>query len=148
MSFSLTHPAGTVTQAEDAASAWPATAAAADAELARLAELLSGAGVTVLPAAGVLAVPGFAAGPGDTAGIRVRTTSNPPHALYVIAAGRITPHAGADSAFAHLHPLIEAAARPATDAVPRPSSRATRTACPTPRPTDTTPAGRLARPAP
>ncbi|MFD9078272.1 hypothetical protein [Streptomyces erythrochromogenes] len=112
MSFSLTHLASTVTQAEDAASAWPATAAAADAELARLAELLAEAGVTVLPAAGILAVPGLAAGPGDTAGIRVRTTSNPPHALYVIAASRITPHAGADSAFAHLHPLIEAAARP------------------------------------
>ncbi|MGO4459889.1 hypothetical protein AB4039_21715 [Streptomyces sp. M-16] len=106
MSFSLTHSAGTVTQAEDAASAWPATAAAADAELARLAELLAEAGVTVLPDAGVLAVPGLAAG------IRVRTTSNPPHALYVIAAGRITPHAGADSAFAYLRPLIEAAARP------------------------------------
>ncbi|MFE5723316.1 hypothetical protein [Streptomyces erythrochromogenes] len=89
MSFSLTHPAGTAAQGEVAASAWPATAAA-----------------------GVLAVPGLAAGPGDTAGIRVRTTSNPPHALYVIAAGSITPHVGADSAFAHLHPLIEAAARP------------------------------------
>ncbi|MFG2667668.1 hypothetical protein ACGFY6_25915 [Streptomyces sp. NPDC048387] len=111
MSFSLTHPAGAVTQAEPAVSAWPATAAAADAELARLAELLAEAGVTVLPAAGVLEVPGLAAGPGDTAGIRVRTTSNPPHALYVIAAGSITPHAGADSAFAHLHPLIEAAVR-------------------------------------
>ncbi|MEW1639306.1 hypothetical protein AB0469_35290 [Streptomyces sp. NPDC093801] len=112
MSFSLTHPANTVTQAEDAASAWPATAAAADAELARLAELLAEASITVLPAAGVLTVPGLAAGPGDTVGIRVRTTSNPPHALYVIAAGHLTPHAGADSAFAHLHPLIEAAARP------------------------------------
>ncbi|MEU2454823.1 hypothetical protein ABZ605_32635 [Streptomyces sp. NPDC012765] len=112
MSLSLTHPAGPVTQAEAAASAWPATAAAAEAELAHLAELLAEAGVTVLPASGVLAVPGLAAGPGDTAGIRVRTTSNPPHALYVIAAGSITPHAGADSAFAQLHPLIEAAARP------------------------------------
>ncbi|MFE5714526.1 hypothetical protein ACFQ7J_27400 [Streptomyces sp. NPDC056501] len=112
MSFSLTHPAGTVTQAETAASAWLATAAAADAELARLAELLAEASVTAIPAAGVLAVPGLAAGPGDTAGIRVRTTSNPPHALYVIAADRITPHAGADSAFTHLRPLIETAARP------------------------------------
>ncbi|MFJ3817812.1 hypothetical protein [Streptomyces sp. NPDC090056] len=111
MPFS-THPVGIVAQAEDAAYAWPATAAATDAELAHLAELLTEAGVTVLPAAGVLAVPGLAAGPGDTAGIRVRTTSNPPHALYVIAAGSITPHACADSAFAHLHPLIEAAARP------------------------------------
>ncbi|MFD6113885.1 hypothetical protein ACFWG0_27780 [Streptomyces yangpuensis] len=112
MSLSLAHPAGTVTQAAAAASAWPATAADAEAELARLAELLAEAGVTAVPAAGVLAAPGLAAGPGDTAGIRVRTTSNPPHALYVIAAGRITPHAGADSAFAHLRPLIEAAARP------------------------------------
>ncbi|MFE6714011.1 hypothetical protein [Streptomyces sp. NPDC057695] len=107
MSLSLTHPAGTVTQAEGAASAWPATAAAADAELARLAE----AGVTVLPTSGVLAVPGLGR-PVDTVGIRVRTTSNPPHALYVIAAGRITPHTTAGSAFAHLRPLIEAAARP------------------------------------
>ncbi|MFJ4879919.1 hypothetical protein ACIP93_32595 [Streptomyces sp. NPDC088745] len=112
MSLSLIHPAGTATQAETAASAWPATTAAAEAELARLTELLAEAGVTALPGAGVLAVPGLAAGPGDTTGIRVRTTSNPPHALYVIAAGRITPHAGADSAFAHLRPLIEAAARP------------------------------------
>ncbi|MET9324079.1 hypothetical protein ABZX75_28510 [Streptomyces sp. NPDC003038] len=112
MSFSLTHPAGSATQAAAAASAWPATAAAADAELAHLAELLAEAGVTALPAAGVLAVPGLAAGPGDTAGIRVRTTSNPPHALYVIAVGRLTPHAGAASAFAHLRPLIDAAARP------------------------------------
>ncbi|WP_031157646.1 hypothetical protein OHA91_35635 [Streptomyces erythrochromogenes] len=44
----------------------------------------------------------------------MRTTSNPPHALYVIAAGRLTPHTSASSAFARLHPLIEAAARPAT----------------------------------
>ncbi|MFD0269588.1 hypothetical protein ACFVGY_23930 [Streptomyces sp. NPDC127106] len=112
LSLSLAHPAGTVTQAAAAAPAWPATAAAAEAELARLAELLAEAGVTAVPAAGVLAAPGLAAGPGDTAGIRVRTTSNPPHALYVIAADRITPHAGADSAFAHLRPLIEGAARP------------------------------------
>ncbi|MFD3728821.1 hypothetical protein [Streptomyces sp. NPDC058671] len=112
MPFSLSHPAGAAMQAEAAASAWPATAAAADAELACLAELLAGAGVTALPAAGVLAIPGLAAGPGDTAGIRVRTTSNPPHALYVIAADRITPHDGASSAFDHLRPLLEAAARP------------------------------------
>lgn len=110
MSLSLTHPAGSATQA--AASAWPATAAAADAELAHLAELLAEAGVTAVPDAGILAAPGLAAGPGDTVGIRVRTTSNPPHALYVVAASRITPHAGASSAFAHLHSLIEAAARP------------------------------------
>ncbi|MET9842456.1 hypothetical protein ABZZ01_32455 [Streptomyces virginiae] len=87
------------------ASAWLATAAAADAELAHLAELLAEAGVTALPAAGVPAVPGHAAG------IRVRTTSNPPHALYVIVASSITPHAGAGSALAHLRPHIEAAAR-------------------------------------
>ncbi|MEW1700651.1 MULTISPECIES: hypothetical protein [unclassified Streptomyces] len=112
MFLSFTHPAGAVTQAAASASAWPVTAADAEAELGRLAELLAEAGVAAVPAAGVLAAPGLAAGPGDTAGIRVRTTSNPPHALYVIAAGRITPHAGADSAFAHLRPLIEAAARP------------------------------------
>ncbi|MEU5150055.1 hypothetical protein AB0G42_23100 [Streptomyces yangpuensis] len=116
MPFSLTHPAGTATQTEHAGSAWPATAAAADAELARLTELLAEAGVTAVPAAGVLATPGLAAGPGATVGIRVRTTSNPPPA-------------------------------PATDAVLRPTSRATRSACPTPRTTD--PAdGRPARPAP
>ncbi|ALO13491.1 hypothetical protein AQF52_7908 [Streptomyces venezuelae] len=91
MSFALTHPAGTATQAEPAGSAWPATAGAADAELARLAELLAEAGVTVLPAAGVLAVPGLAASTDDTAGIRVRTTNNPPHALYVITAGQHHP---------------------------------------------------------
>ncbi|MFD5935704.1 hypothetical protein [Streptomyces sp. NPDC060333] len=112
MSISTTHPAASATQAAAAAPAWLATAVAADAELTYLAELLAAAGVTALRASGVLAVPDLAAGPGDTAGIRVRTTSNPPHALYVIAAGSITPHAGADSAFAHLRPLIEAAARP------------------------------------
>lgn len=112
MLFSLTHPAGSATQAAAAASAWPATAAAAEAELAYLAELLAEAGVTAVPATGVLAAPGLAAGPGDTVGIRVRATSNPPHALYVIAAGRLTPHTSASSAFAHLRPRIEAAARP------------------------------------
>ncbi|MEU2391955.1 hypothetical protein [Streptomyces sp. NPDC007369] len=109
MPFSLIHPAGSATQT---ASAWPATATAADAGLAHLAELLAEAGVTAVPAAGALAAPGLAAGPGDTAGIRVRTTSNPPHALYVIAAGHLTPHVDSASAFAHLHPLIEAAGRP------------------------------------
>ncbi|MCX5078771.1 hypothetical protein OHA84_37915 (plasmid) [Streptomyces sp. NBC_00513] len=112
MSFSLTYPAGSPTQTAGAAPAWPATSAAAVAELARLAQLLTEAGVTNVPATGVLAIPGLAAGPGDTAGIRVRTTGNPPHAVYVIAGGSITPHTGADSAFARLHPLIEAAARP------------------------------------
>ncbi|MDH6544125.1 hypothetical protein [Streptomyces sp. SPB4] len=106
MSLSLTHPARSATQPAATASTWPATAEAADAELTRLAKLLADAGATALPAEGVLAVPGLASG------IRVRTTSNPPHALYIIAAGRITPHAGADSAFAYLRPLIEAAARP------------------------------------
>ncbi|WP_331719719.1 hypothetical protein [Streptomyces virginiae] len=112
MSISLTYPAGSPTQTAGAVPAWLATAAAAEAELSRLAELLAEAGVTTVPAAGVLAIPGLAAGPGDTTGIRVRTTSNPPHALYVVAGGNLTPHSGADSAFARLHPLIEAAARP------------------------------------
>ncbi|MEV7442993.1 hypothetical protein AB0O22_17885 [Streptomyces sp. NPDC091204] len=112
MSLSLTHPAGSAMQTATAASAWPATAEAADAELAHLAELLAEAGVTAVPAVGVLAAPALAAVPGDTTGIRVRTTSNPPHALYVIAAGRLTPHTTAGSAFAHLRPRIEAAARP------------------------------------
>ncbi|WP_030387922.1 hypothetical protein [Streptomyces sp. NRRL S-241] len=112
MPLALTHPAGSAKQTATAASAWPATAAAADAELAHLAELLADAGVTTVPAAGALAAPGLAAGPGDTTGIRVRTTSNPPHALYLLAAGRLTPHTTAGCAFAHLRPLIEAAARP------------------------------------
>ncbi|THA74876.1 hypothetical protein [Streptomyces sp. A0592] len=112
MTLAPTHPAGSATQPAAAASAWPATAAAVGAELAHLAELLAEAGITAVPAAGVLAAPGLAAGPGDTTGIRVRTTSNPPHALYLIAGGRLTPHTTAGSAFAHLRPLIEAAARP------------------------------------
>ncbi|MEV8536146.1 hypothetical protein [Streptomyces sp. NPDC051211] len=112
MSFLITSPADSSPQAEAAARKWPATADAAEAELARLAELLLEAGVTVLPAAGVLAMPGLACGPGDTAGIRVRTTSRAPHALYVIAAGELIPHTSADSAFAALYPLVEAAARP------------------------------------
>ncbi|WP_327388881.1 hypothetical protein [Streptomyces sp. NBC_01207] len=111
MSFPITSPAGSPSQTAGAVPVWPATAAAAGAELSRLTELVAEAGVTAVPAAGVLAIPGIAAGPGDTAGIRVRTTSNPPHALYV-AGGSLTPHTGADSAFARLHPLIEAAARP------------------------------------
>ncbi|MFI8769543.1 hypothetical protein ACIGN6_32190, partial [Streptomyces sp. NPDC053792] len=105
MPLSLTHPADSAKQTAAAASAWPATAAAADAELAHLAALLAEAGVTAVPAAGVLAAPGLAATSGDTAGIRVRTTSNPPHALYLIAAGRLTPHTTAGSAFAHIRPL-------------------------------------------
>ncbi|MDX2565049.1 hypothetical protein PV371_36095 [Streptomyces sp. TX20-6-3] len=111
MPLSLTHSAVSTTQ-NAAAYAWPATAEAAGAELAHLAELLAEAGVTAVPGAGVLAAPGLAAGPGDMAGIRVRTTANPPHALYLIAAGRLTPHTTAGSAFAHLRPLLEAAARP------------------------------------
>ncbi|MFJ2060279.1 hypothetical protein ACIOMM_30675 [Streptomyces sp. NPDC087908] len=93
-------------------STWPANAAAADAQLADLTALLAEAGVTVTAAAGTLTAPDLAAYPGDTTGIRVRTTSNPPHALYLIAAGRLTPHTTADSVFARLRPLIEAAARP------------------------------------
>ncbi|MDX3537228.1 hypothetical protein PV721_23205 [Streptomyces sp. MB09-01] len=114
MSLSITHPhpAGSPTQAAAEASAWPATAEAAEAQLVRLAELLAEAGVTVISAAGVISIPELACGPGDTAGIRVRTTSRPPHALYVVAGGNLTPHTSADAAFARLHPLIEAAARP------------------------------------
>ncbi|MFF9981137.1 hypothetical protein [Streptomyces erythrochromogenes] len=71
-------------------------------ERGHLAELLAHAGVATVSAAGVLAAPGLAVGPGDSTGIRVRTTGNPPHALYTTAG----------SAFARLRPLIEAAARP------------------------------------
>lgn len=109
MSLSITHSAGSTTQA---AAGWPATAQAADAELVRLAELLAEADVKVISAAGVLSIPDLACGQGDTAGIRVRTTRRSPHALYVIAAGELTPHTDADSAFAVLRPLVEAAARP------------------------------------
>nr|MDT0519926.1 hypothetical protein [Streptomyces sp. DSM 41633] len=112
MSLSITHPAGSPIQAAAEASAWPATAEAAEAQLVQLAELLAEAGVTVISAAGVISTPDLACGPGDTAGIRVRTTSRPPHALYVIAAGELTPHTSAESAFASLYPLVEAAARP------------------------------------
>ncbi|MFI8515303.1 hypothetical protein ACIGHB_29665 [Streptomyces sp. NPDC085460] len=116
MSFPTMLPIGSPAPAEPAAGAgvsvWPATTAAAAAELARLAGLLAEAGATVVPAADTLTIPHLACGPGDTAGVRVRTTGRAPHALYIIAAGRITPHAGADSAFADLHPLLEAAARP------------------------------------
>ncbi|MFI7359745.1 hypothetical protein ACIBTP_38165 [Streptomyces avidinii] len=112
MSLSITHPAGSPTQAAAEAAGWPATAEAAEAELVRLASLLAEAGVTVISTAGVISIPDLAYGPGDTAGIRVRTTSRPPHALYVIAAGELAPHTSADSAFADLHPLVEAAARP------------------------------------
>ncbi|MER6319109.1 hypothetical protein ABT237_35960 [Streptomyces sp. NPDC001581] len=112
MSLSVMHPAGGPTQAAAEAPVWPATAEAAAAELVRLAELLAEAGVTVISAAGVLAIPDLACGQGDTVGIRVRTTSRPPHALYVIAAGEPAPHTTADSAFASIHPLLEAAARP------------------------------------
>ncbi|AJF70465.1 hypothetical protein [Streptomyces vietnamensis] len=111
MSFATGAPADSPSQAAAPTPVWPATAEAAEAELGRLAELLTEADTAVIPAAGVLAIPDLAYGPGDTTGIRVRTTSHPPHALYVIAAGELTPHTSADSVFAHLRPLLEAAAR-------------------------------------
>ncbi|MFE5483027.1 hypothetical protein [Streptomyces sp. NPDC056527] len=57
-------------------------------------------------------MPDLAYGTGDTTSIRVRTTSHPPpHALYVITAGELTPYTSADNAFARLRPILEAAAR-------------------------------------
>ncbi|MFJ6252633.1 MULTISPECIES: hypothetical protein [unclassified Streptomyces] len=106
MSFPLAHPVGVPARTVAAAPGWPATL---EAELTRPAGLLAGAGA---PAAGTLAIPALAAGPGDITGIRMRTTGNPPHALDVIAGGDLTPHAGAGSAFARLRPLLEAAAHP------------------------------------
>ncbi|MFE4206116.1 hypothetical protein ACFRSX_32640 [Streptomyces goshikiensis] len=75
MPFPLASLAGSPTHTAGPAPAWPAAAAA---ELSRLAELLAEADVTAVPAPGFLAIPGLAAGPGDTVGIRVRTISNPP----------------------------------------------------------------------
>lgn len=90
---------------------WPATAAAATAELAELARDLADAGVTVQWAPDGLVLPDLAAGPGDTAGIRVRTTRRAPHALYVITATALVPLTHAAGALAYLRPLIDAAAR-------------------------------------
>ncbi|MFE6462262.1 hypothetical protein ACFVP0_33025 [Streptomyces cinereoruber] len=112
MLFSPTYLGGSPTQAEVTAPAWPTTPEASEIELARLAELLDQAGILAVRTEGLLAIPALAAGPRDTAGIRVRTTSNLPHALYVIACGGLTPHVNADGDFAQLLPLLEAAARP------------------------------------
>ncbi|MCX5318118.1 hypothetical protein [Streptomyces sp. NBC_00154] len=90
--------------------AWPATAAAATAELAELARDLAGADVTVKWHRDGLDLPNLAAGPGDTAGIRVRATGRAPHALYVITATDLVPHTHAAGALAYLQPLIDAAA--------------------------------------
>ncbi|KOX37917.1 MULTISPECIES: hypothetical protein [unclassified Streptomyces] len=100
MPFLLTHPANVPMRTAAVAPGWPAPPGAAETELTRLAGLLAGAGTPVVPTTGVRAIPARAAGPGDTTGIRVRTTGNPPHALYVIAGGDLPPHAGAGSAFA------------------------------------------------
>ncbi|MFF2308521.1 hypothetical protein ACFVVP_39230 [Streptomyces sp. NPDC058128] len=103
-STSPTHLGGVAAQ-------WLATAEAAEAELVRLAALLTKAGVTVDSAAGLLSSPELACAPGDTTGIRARTTSCPPHALYIVTVKELTPHTDADDALALLHPLIEASAR-------------------------------------
>ncbi|WP_406003441.1 hypothetical protein [Streptomyces sp. NBC_00829] len=91
--------------------AWPATAAAAAAELAELARDLANAGVTVQCHPDGLVLPGLASGPGDTAGIRVRTTARAPHALYVVTAVALVPLTHAAGVLAYLKPLIDAAAR-------------------------------------
>ncbi|WP_329583707.1 hypothetical protein [Streptomyces sp. NBC_01361] len=90
---------------------WPTSSAAAAAELAELAHDLTNAGVTVEQHPDALVLPHLAAGPGDTAGIRVRVTGRHPHALYVITATALVPLAHAAGALAYLQPLIEAAAR-------------------------------------
>ncbi|MFD9047787.1 hypothetical protein [Streptomyces zaomyceticus] len=104
-------PSTNPTHLKGTAAQWPATAEAAGAELVRLASLLTKAGATVHSAAGLLSIPDLACAPGDTTGIRVRTTSRPPQALYIITANELTAHTDADDAFTHLHPLLEAAAR-------------------------------------
>lgn len=88
--------------------AWPVSAAAATAELARD---LADAGVTVQCHPDGLLLPDLAAGPGDTTGIRVHTTRRAPHALYVITATDLVPLTHSAGALAHLRPLIDAAAR-------------------------------------
>ncbi|MGW6562756.1 hypothetical protein [Streptomyces hydrogenans] len=80
-----------------AAPAWPA----AENELTHLADLLT----TAAPA-----IPDLSRRPGDTAGIRLRTTGLPPHARFSVEAGDTTVHAGADAVSAGLHPLPEAGA--------------------------------------
>ncbi|MBA4863814.1 hypothetical protein H1V43_21080 [Streptomyces sp. PSKA54] len=91
--------------------AWPASAAAATAELAELARDLADAGVAVQWHPDGVVLPDLASGPGDTAGIRVHTTRRAPHALYVITATLLVPFTHAAGALAYLRPLIDAAAR-------------------------------------
>ncbi|MCX4516046.1 hypothetical protein OHA27_38830 [Streptomyces sp. NBC_01619] len=87
---------------------WPASAAAACAELACD---LADADVIVQWRPDGLILPDLAAGPGDSAGIRVRTTRRAPHALYVITAAALAPLTHAVGALAFLQPFIGAAAR-------------------------------------
>ncbi|MFD5427726.1 hypothetical protein [Streptomyces sp. NPDC127084] len=97
--------------ADSARLAWPATAAAATAELAELARDLADSGVTVQWHPDRLVLPDLASGPGDTAGIRVTTTRRAPHALYVITATDLVPLTHAAGALTYLRPLIDATAR-------------------------------------
>ncbi|TQK42362.1 hypothetical protein FBY35_3756 [Streptomyces sp. SLBN-118] len=89
----------------------PATAAAT--ELAELARDLADAGVTVQWHPDGLVLRDFASGPGDTAGIRVRTTRRAPHPapLYVVTAVALVPLTHAAGVLAYLKTLIDAAAR-------------------------------------
>lgn len=91
--------------------AWPASAAAASAELAELARDLADTDVIVQWHSDGLVLPDLASGPGDTAGIRVRATGRAPHDLYVITATDLIPLTHAAGALAYLRPLIDAAAR-------------------------------------
>ncbi|WP_351233905.1 hypothetical protein [Streptomyces sp. NPDC002133] len=91
--------------------AWPTSAAAATAELADLARNVADAGVTVQWRPDGLVLPDLASSSEDTAGIRVRTTSRAPHALYVITAADLVPLTHAAGILAYLQPLIDAAAR-------------------------------------
>ncbi|MEU4499230.1 hypothetical protein AB0F96_38730 [Streptomyces sp. NPDC023998] len=90
--------------------AWPATAAAAAAELEQLAQALTAIGANVSRDGQDLVLPALASGPGDTAGIRVCATGRAPHALYVITAAELVPLTHATGALAYLQPLVEAAA--------------------------------------
>lgn len=91
--------------------AWPATAAAATAELEQLAQALAEADVTVERDDQDLVLPALACTPDDNIGIRVRTTGRAPHALYVITEADLIPLTHAAGVLAFLQPLIEAAAR-------------------------------------
>jgi hypothetical protein len=93
--------------------AWPASAAAATAELKQLAQALTAADATVSRDGQDVVLPALDSGPGDTAGMRVRGTGRASHALNVITA-------------AELVPLIHAAGRsppPATGRSRRPRLR-------------------------